>query len=74
MDKDVLPRIHANKSESLAVIKPFDSAFALHTALLSSYPTLGTETWQNYLRPGNTRYGFGNEYLPEKPCLRTQPP
>src|SRR5713226_5745607 len=65
MDKDVLPRIHANKSESLAVIKPFDSAFALHTALLSPYPTLGTETWQNYLWPGNTRYGFGNEYLPE---------
>src|SRR2546426_1286740 len=37
MDKDVLSAIHANKPEPLAIIKPLDSAFALHTALLSCH-------------------------------------
>src|SRR5438876_77561 len=36
MDKDVLSAIHANKAEPLAIIEPLDSAFALHTVLLSS--------------------------------------
>src|SRR5713101_4096394 len=35
MDKDVLPTFHPDEAEPLAVVKPFDSAFALHTALLS---------------------------------------
>src|SRR2546426_2584846 len=37
MDKDVLSAFHANKPEPLAIIEPLDSAFALHTALLSCH-------------------------------------
>src|SRR5712692_4174061 len=46
MDKDVLSAFHANKPEPLAIIEPLDSAFALHTALLSCYtsPTVPRPT------------------------------
>src|ERR1700740_3624638 len=44
MDKDVLSAVHANKAESLPIIEPLDSAFALHTALLSSHQPHGATT------------------------------
>src|SRR5437899_13084145 len=44
MDKDVLSAFHANKPKPLAIIKPLDSAFALHTALLSSHQPHGPKT------------------------------
>src|SRR5438309_4185304 len=44
MDKDVLSAFHANKPKPLAIIKPLDSAFALHTALLSSHQPHGPTT------------------------------
>src|SRR5207244_11469548 len=44
MDKDVLSAFHANKPKPLAIVKPLDSAFALHTALLSSHQPHGPKT------------------------------
>src|SRR5256885_1935408 len=44
MHKDVLSAFHANKPKPLAIIKPLDSAFALHTALLSSHQPHGPKT------------------------------
>src|SRR6266571_6323396 len=58
MDKDVLSAFHANKSEPLAIIEPLDSAFALHTALLSSHQPHGPTTHRArppYLRKPPTK-------------------
>src|SRR2546422_7780709 len=58
MDKDVLSAFHTNKSEPLAIIEPLDSAFALHTALLSSHQPHGPTTHRArppYLRKPPTK-------------------
>src|SRR5438093_3329880 len=53
MHKDVLSAVHANKPKPLTIIKPLDSAFALHTALLSSHQPHGPQTHR--ARPHNLR-------------------
>ena len=40
MDKDILSALQANKTKTLAIIEPFDSAFAFHhsPSLIVTFP------------------------------------
>lgn len=74
MDKDVLSAFHANKSEPFAIIEPLDSAFALHTALLSSHQPHGPTTHRArppYLRkpPTNQRNNYVRVCIYHSPLM-----